>query len=329
MPEDLLKYFIFSDLPASADEAVVLLDANVTKPEHNRPGADYWYDAIKTRSLARISDFGTRTAAFFEANHRGRGAGVMNAELLEACQTALKEMEWIGEKFGAAQLKNAISGKKLTFERAVACVLGFNQLVVDDIRRAERRETEVVAELETLAEGDDTRERRDALSDELKQIDNRKTTLRNLLMPKHCITICCFYFYETWPFVEIAIGPAGKSDMDGLVAYLSEETGQTAVTIRGLIGEQPKSEEQSQRDRATQRCASYPTMRAIFKALMKIEACSAIADHSARSNYIQRLHVGIGNKTVYNEEVISVPQKITRPPYDWGPPEEGQEPYPA
>lgn len=329
MSDELLNYFIFSDLPASADEAAVLLDANITKVEHNRPGADNWYDAVKTRSLARIPDFGSRTQSFFAANHRGRGTGVMNAELLEACQDALKKMPWIGEKFGANQLKSAVAGKKLTFERATACVLGFNKLVVDDIRRAEKREAELKSELEALGDAEDLAEQRDALIEEQARIDETKARLRDVLMPEHSITICCFYFYEIWPFIDIAKGPAGKSDLNSLVAFLAEETGQTPVTILGLIGEEPKSEEQSDRDRATKRCASYPTMRSIFKALMKIDACNDAADHSARSNYIQRLHVSIGNKTVYNEEVISSPAKITRPPYDWGPPEEGQEPYPA
>lgn len=321
--------FPFETLPESPSEAAFLLDANITKAEHSRPGSDDWYDAIKTRSLARIPEFGPRAESFFAANYRGRGAGVMNAELLEACQDALKKIPWIGEKFGRNQLKNAVAGKKLTFERATACVLGFNKLVVDDIRRAEKREAEIKNELDALGDAEGAAEQRDALTVEQARIGETKTSLRDMLMHQHSITICCFYFYEIWPFIEIAKGPAGMSDLNSVVAFLAEETGQTPVTILGLIGEEPMSEEQSHLDRATKRCASYPTMRSIFKALMKIDACKDAADHSARSNYIQRLHVGIGNKTAYNEEFMSVPSKITRPPYDWGKPAEDQDPYPA
>lgn len=115
-----------------------------------------------------------------------------------------------------------------------------------------------------------------------------------------------------WPVFEIGASSAGKGNMKALVAFLAKESSQTETVVKGLIGDAPKSQQQADLDRAVKQCASYPTMRAIFKTLMTISAYDAAVEEDARSRYIQRLHVGIGNETSYDEEVITVARRITR-----------------
>lgn len=334
MPQELMKYGALDELPQTPDDAAILLDANIGKDEHRRPGADdRWFDAIKTRAIVRITDFNQRLNEFIKANQGRNSDTVIHARLKDEIDRAQASIPWLGGNFGLNQLKNAKLSKPLTFERAIVCVLALNKLIVDDIQDNERSKTNRLAHLDTPTpeekDAEGASEKINAISAEIDRIDAILKQLNDALLPAHSITVCCFYFFDMWPVFEIGASAVGKGSMRALIAFLAKESGQTETVIKGLIGDHPpKSTQQADLDRAVKSSASYSTMRGIFKALMTIDACRAAVDEDARTRYIQRLHVGIGNKTSFEEEVISSARRFTRPPYEWGPPAVGEEPYP-
>lgn len=335
------KYHIFDEqLPKEVDDFAPLLDANITDIRFRRNNTDEWYAAIKARALTRMPTFGDAYNSYVNANY-GRDGGSVTFERVRSQATRLSgEIEWMNKSTLAKnQLNHAIDGATfMTFEKSVVCLLALNALLVEDIKkfkheRARQNERlnaleKAVADSEAVAPEPNEGTIAD-LKAQMEAIDNKLALLNSALLGRHSIIISCFYFYGIGPAVAAAVAAGTHGNLHDLTNAVANDVEQPFNVVRNLLGDiTVTSQERSKVDRAVKHAGSYPTMRALFKTLLAIPAFKTVIGSANREDFIQRTHVQGGNKLAIDEERVIAPQKITRPPYDWGPPAKGEEPYP-
>lgn len=335
------KYYVFDEpLPTEVDDFAPLLDANITDPRFRRTNTDDWYAAIKSRALTRMPTFGDAYKVYVSANY-GRDEGMVIFERARSEATRLSgDIAWMNKNTLAKnQLNHAIDGATfMTFEKSVVCLLALNALVVEDIKKFKRDRTRQGEKLSSLEAGADAADAAAQNSNEaaiadlkaqIQSVDEKLALLHSALLGRHSIIISCFYFYGIGPAVAAAVAAGTHGSLHDLTNAVAKDADQPYNVVRNLLGDTTEtSQERAKVDRAIKHAASYPTMRAVFKTLLAIPACKAVIGSTNREDFIQRVHVQGGNKLAIDEERMIPPQKITRPPYDWGSPAKGEEPYP-
>ena len=332
-------YHVLETLPGGPEDVAVLLDADITKDRFRRTNSDLWHAAIKTRALSRIPGYGESYREFVSSNYSKDNEAIISAKVIARGSHLGGTISWINDaKLGKGQLTHAVEGTFMTFEKAVVCILALNSLIVEDIKRFEAdlvRDTQQLAAIEAggaESGGPVTGQAPDAaqLKARIEVATQSIERLKGALIGEHSIIISCFYFFDIAPVVRAAVSSGAYPSLPALAnAISSSEANQPANVILALFGDVTNTDTSWDKiDRTVKNVASYPTMRAIFKTLLAIEACRNIVGTANREAYIQRLHVGIGNKRAIPEERMIHPQKITRPPYDWSAAAHGEEPYP-
>ncbi|MFZ4380837.1 MAG: hypothetical protein ACOYO0_02585 [Sandarakinorhabdus sp.] len=333
------KFYVCDSLPKKADHVAALLDADITKSRFQRSNSDVWFDAIKTRALTRVPGYSYSFHSFVSHNYLKDAEQVILAKLVSRGSSISESIKWITEgRLGKNQVNHAINGAVfMTFEKAVVCILALNSLIVEDISRYE---SDLVSEIKNLADIESneqllSKERVKSIDsaveidERIQAIENAIENLKEILIGEHSIVISCFYFYGIAPVIRAAIGSEQFQNLNEVAAFLSKGADQPASVIIQLLGDIDSQNTTNDKiDRAVKHVASYPTMRAVFKTLLKINICKDAVGTANREEFIQRLHVGIGNKKAIPEERMIDPRKITRPPYDWDGASESEEPYP-
>jgi len=319
----LKKFFLVDELPTSPNFVAPLLDACIEKDDFKRNQGDDWYSAVGNRKLCRIPGFQRKFDAFVERNTQNWAAPIVDGLLLTECQSIHNALPWKNGDFGKNQISAIKGDRPVIFERAAITSLALNGLIVSDINRCLEEVALIDGKIKAAFSDGLPEEMDKELLDLIKDriiLIRKATDLSGLFVFEHQISISCFYFYDIWPIIEFATSKNEKGSITSLIEYVADETGQTKALIEGLLGNKaPKTSQQKDLDRVAKNCASYPTIRSVWKTILSIESCrDEVGPDEDRARYIQRLHTNMGHRKALDEESILPPQRITRPPYNWG-----------
>ncbi len=134
----------------------------------------------------------------------------------------------------------------------------------------------------------------------------------------HCIVTCGFRFERLDELISTASGEyqskVGASKnlntiqcRQRVIRYLADTSGQPFGVVRDLASVEGR----------TKFTASYPTHRAIFKAIMKFDSCQETVGDVERSELIKLRKRGDSQMSAVENEKLLDPQQVTRPPYHW------------
>lgn len=289
---------VLDDLKSETD-AARLLDANLTL----RPN---WFEGVRGHKLFRIPGFDARFNALSAvlktstplSELLAQKGEQIAAKLRASAREAGSGRPWCEATFDRNQIDSATHGNGMRFDKAAIAVLAINDLV---------------AEVEAGTNDEAIR-----------------TSAAGIRFGPHCIVACVFRFEINFDdLVDRAAGDLLDAYTDHLVfkgrdsesalekarsvihARLAAAAGQRTDFARNLT--RPTDPGAA---RPMMRGASYPVLRAIYKALMQSPSCRNELP-TEREDVIRQRAKGEPNMVASPEESVHEAEKITRPPFGW------------
>lgn len=269
---------------SKASDAAAFVDAKL-----NIPSNPDWFDSVRRHRLFRLYRF---SYSFAELDPIWRKSGfpsslketlVAEAKRIAAELVTKAEDDWCsGIGYSAEQLTAALGGKPMKLDRALLTVLAFNALA-------------------------------------------NKSEVPHLRLEKHCITACAFRFAPEIDLEAIILRAAreyfGRDDAiprardeehakEIVESKLAEAANQQTSVVRELIYDTRTPADK------TLKAASYPTVRAIYKALMMMDT-GRTEFPMDRVEIIHPRNVTSPNMIAHPNEALVQPSGISRPPYNW------------
>lgn len=134
----------------------------------------------------------------------------------------------------------------------------------------------------------------------------------------HCLVACGFRFDRMHELIGQASAEyaAKASNAQSLT---DEQCRQAVLRYLADVARQPFNvvRDLAKADGRVKFTASYPTQRAIYKALMAFPACEAVVGTVERADLIQLRKRGESQMSAVEGEKLAPAEAVTRPPYHW------------
>lgn len=252
---------------------------------------DGWLDGFGKNKFCRIPDFSRRFRALEAQWSRAVPFDTHFITMAIQIASQLREQgrpRWCQGNFAAAQLTAAKRMHPLRFDKAVVSILTLSEIA---------RELDVA-----------------------------------LPPSQHSIVACGFHFPRLPELIEMSVndrinnspisnGVSIDKERSIVLRFLADTAQQETLTVKALAGLA-----QTDGGKVKKYAASYPTLRALYKALLEFPSCSTEIADVERNTLIRLRKSGDEQMIVDGNEKLLPPEAVTRPPYHWQ--ENPSEPHP-